>query len=180
MHRLYGESLLKAQRLMQEKGAEEIYWQDYTPFPTWRAPTMEGSPAEYELTLISYKLIEHKQSRTTLVPLLTELSGRQRLDINPAAARRLGIADGDEVIVESHNAVTGETRSLRTVASFTEGIRPDVVGLPHHFGTWTHPAGRGLGPTPNEIFYTGEGYTAQTADASFYVKVKVTKARGES
>jgi anaerobic selenocysteine-containing dehydrogenase len=180
VHRLYGESLLKAQRLMQEKGADEVYWQDYTPLPTWRPPTMDGSPSEYEFTLISYKLVEHKQSRTTLIPLLTELSGKQRLDINPKAARRLGIADGDEVTVESHNALTGETRSLRTVASFTEGIRPDVVGMPHHFGSWTHPAGRDLGPTPNEIFYTGEGYMGQTADASFQVKVRVARTGGEA
>ncbi|MEX1125240.1 MAG: molybdopterin-dependent oxidoreductase [Acidimicrobiia bacterium] len=180
VHRLYGESLLKAQRLMKEKGAEEIYWRDYTAFPTWRAPTMEGSPPEYEFYLISYKLVEHKQSRTTLVPLLTELSGKQRLDINPAAARRLGIADGDAVIVESHNAVTGETRTLQTVASFTEGMRPDVVGMPHHFGSWAHPASKDLGPTPNGVFFTGEGYMGQTADASFHVKVKVTKAGGEA
>lgn len=180
VHRLYGDSLLRAQRVMRDQGVDEIYWQDYTAFPTWRPPTMMGSPDEYEFTLISYKLIEHKQQRTTLIPLLTELSGPQRLEINPASARRLGIDDGDEVIVESHNALTGETRSLRTVAAFSEGMRPDVVGMPHHFGSWTHPASRDLGPTPNEIFFTGEGYMGQTADASFQVRVKVTRAGGGS
>jgi len=180
VHRLYGESLLKAQRLMQEKGAEEIYYQDYLPFPTWRSPTMDSSPPEYEFYLISYKLVEHKQSRTTLIPLLTELSGKQRIEINTATARRLGISDGDEVVVDSHNAITGETRSLTTVAALTEGIRPDVVGMPHHFGSWSHPASRDLGPTPNEVFFTGEGYMGQTADASFQVKVKISKAGGDS
>ncbi len=175
VHRLYGESLLKAQQAMAEKGADQIYYQDYTPFPTYRSPTMEGSPSEYEFYLISYKLVEHKQSRTALIPLLTELSGKQRLELNPAAARRLGIEEGDEVTVEAHNAVTGETRRLQTVAALTEGIRPDVVGMPHHFGMWTHPASKDLGPTPNELFFTGEGYTGATADASFHVKVKVTK-----
>ncbi|HEX9866945.1 MAG TPA: molybdopterin-dependent oxidoreductase [Acidimicrobiia bacterium] len=178
VHRLYGESLLKAGRLMEEKGAEEIYYQDYLPFPTWRQPTMDSSPEEYDLYLISYKLVEHKQSRTTLIPLLTELSGKQRIDVNPATARRLAISDGDEVVVESHNAVTGETRSLTTVASLTDGIRPDVVGMPHHFGSWSHPASRDLGPTPNEVFFTGEGYMGQTADASFQVKVRIFR-RGD-
>ncbi len=176
LHRFYGESLLRYQGEMRAKGAEEIYWQDYTPLPTWRSPTMDGSPAEYDLYLISYKLMEHKQARTSFVPLLAELSGGQRLEINPATADAKGISEGDEVVVESHNAVTGETRSLTTRARLTEVIRPDTVGMPHHFGLWTHPWSRGQGPSPNQIFFTGEGYVTNTADQSFHVKVKVARA----
>lgn len=175
VHRLYGESLLKAQRLQQEMGADEVYWRDYTAFPTWRAATMEGSPADYEFTLISYKLVEHKQSRTGMIPLLAELSGHQRIEMNPSPAKRLGLSEGDVVTVESHNALTGETRSLVTVLSLTEGIRPDVVGMPHHFGMWTHPVSKGSGPSPNELYFSEEGYMGQTADASFHVKVRVSK-----
>ena len=180
VHRLYGESLLNAQSQMRDKGADEIYWQDYTAFPTWREPTMNGSPAEYDLTLISYKLVEHKQSRTSFNPLLAEIAPSQRLDINPATARSRGIAEGDGVVVESHNAVTGETRNLRTVAAFCEGIRPDTVGMPHHFGLFANPANKDQGPSPNEIYFTGEGYVSNTADQSFHVKVKVTKAGGDA
>lgn len=175
VHRLYGESLLKAQRLQKEMGADEVYWRDYTPLPTYRPPTMEGSPDEYEFTLISYKLVEQKQARTSMIPLLTELSGEQRLEMNPAAASRLGLKDGDTVTVESHNALTGETRSLVTELKLTEGMRPDVVGMPHHFGMWTHPVSKDRGPSPNELYFTEEGYFGQTADASFHVRVKVTK-----
>jgi anaerobic selenocysteine-containing dehydrogenase len=175
LHRLYGESLLDAQQQMKAKGAEEIYWQDYTAFPTWRPPTMESSPDEYEFYLISYHQIEHKQSRTSFVPLLAELAPKARLDINPEAARRLGIDDGDVVTVESQNAVTGETRSLTTEAVYSDSIRPDTVGMPHHFGMWTHPQNKGQGASANEIYFTGEGYMTNTADQSFHVKVKVTK-----
>jgi anaerobic selenocysteine-containing dehydrogenase len=175
LHRLYGDSLLDAQRQMQAKGADEIYWQDYTALPTWRAPTMDQSPDEYEFYMISYHMIEHKQSRTSFIPLLAELAPGTRVDINPAAAARLGIEDGDTVTIESHNAVTGETRSMTTTAAFCEGIRPDTVGVPHHFGLWTHPQNEGQGPSPNEIFFTGEGYMAMTADQSFHVKVRISK-----
>lgn len=178
VHRLYGESLAVAQQRQRELGSPEIYWRDYTAFPTWRDPTMTGSPAEYEFTLISYKLAEHKQSRTSMNPLLTELSSGQRLEMNPAAARRLGLHDGDDVVVESHHALTGETRRIETVLSLTEGIRPDVVGMPHHFGTWAHPVAAGRGPTPNELFFADEGYVDQAGGASFHVRVKVTKAEG--
>ncbi|MBI2940384.1 MAG: molybdopterin-dependent oxidoreductase [Chloroflexi bacterium] len=57
-HRLYGESLLRYQGEMRAKGVEPIYWQDYTPLPTWRTPTMEGSPPEYDQYLTSYKMVE--------------------------------------------------------------------------------------------------------------------------
>jgi anaerobic selenocysteine-containing dehydrogenase len=177
-HRLYGESLLRYREEMKEKGAEETYWQDYTPLPTWRQPTMEASPPSYDLYLISYKLVEHKQSRTSFVPLLAELAGQQRLDINPQTARARGIGDGDEVWVESQNAVTGETRRLKVRARLTETIRPDTVGMPHHFGLWTHPWNRGQGPTPNALYFTGEGYVTNTADQSFHVKVRVSKEGG--
>ena len=176
LHRLYGESLLRYQGEMRARGAEETYWRDYTPFPTWRAPTMDGSPPDFDLYLISYKLIEHKQSRTAFFPLLGELAPRQRLDINPRTARERGIADGDDVWVESNNAVTGETRKVRTRVVFTEAIRPDTVGMPHHFGGWVDPRARNRGPSANEIFFTGEGYMTNTADQSFLVKVRVSKA----
>ena len=176
VHRLYGDSLLKAQREMKAKGADEIYWQDYTAFPTWREPTMEGSPAEYDQYLISYHQIENKQSRTGFVPLLAELTPRQKLDMNPAAARAKGLDDGQEVWVESQNAVTGETRRIKTHVSYTEAIRPDTVAMPHHFGLWSVPGSDGKGPSPNEIYFTGEGYMTNTADQSFHVKVKVTPA----
>ncbi len=179
LHRLYGESLLRYQNEMKAKGVEQIYWQDYTPFPVWRDPTMEGSPSAYDLYLISYKLIEHKQSRTSFIPLLAELTPEQRLDMNPEAARARGIREGDLVWVEAQNAVTGETRRAKVRATLVESIRPDTVGMPHHFGMWRNPTNDGQGPSPNELFFTGEGYVSNTADQSYHVKVQVSKAGGE-
>ncbi len=175
LHRLYGESLLRYQNEMKAKGVEQIYWQDYTPFPVWRDPTMEGSPSAYDLYLISYKLIEHKQSRTSFIPLLAELTPEQRLDMNPEAARARGIREGDLVWVEAQNAVTGETRELKVTVKLTEGIRPDTVAMPAHFGMWTQPWNEGQGPTPNSVFFTGEGYWTNTADQAYGVKVGVRK-----
>jgi len=176
-HRLYGESLLRYQEEMRRKGAEKIYWQDYTPLPTWRQPTMDGSPPDYDLYLISFKMIEFKQSRASHIPLLAELAPKQRLEINPTTAMAKGIGDGDEVWVESHNAITGETRRVKVIACYRESIRPDTVGMPHHYGEIAHhPWAQGQGPTPNSLFFTGEGYVGLTQDQSFHVKVRVYKA----
>ena len=175
-HRLYGESLLRYQEEMRAKGAEEIYWRDYTPLPTWRTPTLDGSPADYDLYLTSFKMIEFKQSRTP-IPLVREMAPTQFLEINPKAARARGIDDGDEVWAESHNAVTGETRRVKVKTSYRESIRPDTVAMPHSYGEHTvHPWLKGDGPSPNRLFFTGEGYVTNTADQTFHVKVRVTKA----
>jgi len=137
---------------------------------------MLASPGAYDLSLVSFKLIEHKQSRSSQIPLLAELAPEQGLEINPRTARARGIRDGDWVWVESHNAVTGETRKVRVRARLTEGIRPDVVGMPHHYGKRNHPWVREQGPASSGLFFTGEGYVANTADQSFQVRVKVWKA----
>ena len=136
---------------------------------------MEGSPPLYDLYLISHKKIEFKQSRSSFIPLLAELAPQQTLEINPQTARARGIEDGDEVWVESQNALTGETRKVRVKASYLEGIRPDTVSMPHHYGLWVHPWTTGQGPTPNHLYFTGEGYVTNTADQSFQVKVRVYK-----
>jgi anaerobic selenocysteine-containing dehydrogenase len=175
-HRLYGEKLLDYQNQMKELGSDEIYWRDYTALPTWRELTADGSPSKYDLYLTSFHKIEFKQSRTPL-PMVVELADKAVIEINPSTAKERGIADGDEVWVESHNAITGETRKVKVIASFRESIRPDTVAMPHHYGEHTvHPSLSGQGPTPNSLFFTGEGYVAQTADQTYLVKVQVTKA----
>ncbi len=136
---------------------------------------MNQSPAEYDLYLISHKKVEFKQSRTTFNALLNELEPEQRVEINSETARIRGIQEGDWVLVKSHNAVTGETRKVEAKAKLFEGIRPDTVSMSHHYGFWVHPTAKGKGPTPNSLYFTGEGYTINTADQSYHVKVNVTK-----
>jgi anaerobic selenocysteine-containing dehydrogenase len=174
-HRLYGDALVRYQKIMKEKGADEIYYRDYTAFPTWRPLTINKSPPEYDLTLISFKHIEYKQSRSSFNPLLHELEPIQSVRINADTAASKGLKDGDEVTVESQNAVTGETKTVKTKVMTTELIRPDTVAMAHHFGMWVHPVMKEAGPTPNSLFFTGEGYVTNTADQTFHVNVKVTK-----
>ena len=176
IHRLYGESLLGYQREMQAAEVGEIYWRDYTALPTWRPLTYMQSPEEYDLTLLSFHMIEFKQSRTPM-PLVIELAPEQFMEINPQTARSKEIEDGDTVWVESHHALTGETRRIQVTARYRELIRPDTVAIPHHYGKIArHPWTNGQGETPNALFFTGEGYVTNTADQTFQVKVRVHKA----
>ncbi|MDR6972070.1 molybdopterin oxidoreductase family protein [Leifsonia shinshuensis] len=82
-----------------------------------------------ELTLITGRLLEHYQSgaQTRRVPELSAAQPEVRAELHPATAARLGIADGDAVIVRN---VRGEVvaRALLTAA-----MRVDTVFLPFHF-----------------------------------------------
>ncbi|MEE8422059.1 MAG: molybdopterin-dependent oxidoreductase [Dehalococcoidia bacterium] len=175
-HRLYGASLKATQDAMRAKGVDEVFWRLYTALPTWMPPTMEGSPDIYDLYLTSRKMIEFKQSRSTFIPILNELAPEQFLEINPLAAKARGIEDGDMVTVQSHHALTDETRTVTVRARLLETIRPDTVVMPHHYGFFVNPITKDQGPTANVLFFSGPGYVSNTADQSFQVKVKVTKA----
>ena len=84
--------------------------------------------AEYPLYLINWKEASHTHTRSQNNPLLVGLKGSNPLIVNPETAERLGIADGDEVIVESPNGLT------RAVAEVSRRMHPEVVGLQHGFG----------------------------------------------
>jgi anaerobic selenocysteine-containing dehydrogenase len=135
---------LLAQTNVQARG-------DETFLPHFEPPRFVGDPAEYPFFLNTYKLMTHAEGRGANQPHLQEILGshlNQRWDswveINPKVARHLGIADGDDVWVESPS---GER--LRVRAVLFEGARPDVVNIPFElghegFGRWAE--GRGVNP----------------------------------
>jgi anaerobic selenocysteine-containing dehydrogenase len=51
-----------------------------------------------------------------------------RVLMNTAAGKAMGIKDGDEVVVETR---VGKVRGR---VQFTEGIRPDTLGISYHYG----------------------------------------------
>jgi anaerobic selenocysteine-containing dehydrogenase len=177
-HAFYSEVLVRLGRTVREKGVDAPYVQDYNAFPTWREPTMFKSPPEYDLSLCSFKKIMHKQSRTANNAILNAMDPASEVRMHPETARTRGIRDGDEVWVESHNAVTGETRSVKGRAKLIQGLMPDIVAIAHHHGNFSHPITkeRDQGISPNILFPSGEGYVTLTGDQAFQVQVKVYKA----
>ena len=158
------------------------YIQDITGFPQWRPPTMWNSPNEYEFTLFDFKQIEHKQSRTAQNPLLNELAPKNHVRMNPRDAAEVGVEDGDRVVVESHNAVTGDTYRLEGDVMLLEGIKPGTVAIPYgNDGHSKHPNVKALdeGANPNDLFDSTEGYCSWAADQSFHIRVNVEPTGGE-
>jgi len=83
---------------------------------------------EYPLYLVNWKEASHTLTRSQNNPLLVALKGSNPLVMNPDTAASLGIADGDEVIVESPYG------STTAVAQLTMRMHPEVVGAQHGFG----------------------------------------------
>ncbi len=96
--------------------------------------------AQYPLYLVNWKEASHTHTRSQNNPYLVALVPSNPLAINDATAADLGIANGDEVVIESQYG------STRGVANVTQRIHPEVVGLQHGFGHWALgkiAAGRG-------------------------------------
>lgn len=75
---------------------------------------------------------------------LHALAGENRLQINANRAARLGIRDGDEVMVRS------EVGEVRVKAHVTEGIHPQAVLLMHGYGTRARAQRRAFGRRVND------------------------------
>lgn len=93
--------------------------------PTWQEPP---APPPGQFYLLSGKVAQHSQMGTHNNRWLAELFPENRVWINAGAAAKLGIRDGDVVVVES------AVGKVKIRAFVTEGIRPDCLFMVPGFG----------------------------------------------
>jgi len=86
----------------------------------------------YPFRLITYKSVRHGQARTATNPWLMALHPENFVDLSSADAAALGVETGDTVRVSSPSNPAG----ISGKAWVTEGLRPGVVAISHHFGHW--------------------------------------------
>lgn len=95
----------------------------YDPLPTF---PKEKQSEDYPLILISGSRINaftHSQHRN--IARLRKLEPEPRVDTHPDTAKTLGIADGDEVLVQS------EVGSIRLKARLSTDVHPKVLSIQH-------------------------------------------------
>ena len=107
-----------------------------------------GNPLKrngYEFHLITYKEISHTQSRTASNYWALGLMSENMVLINSSDAQKLGLRNDDLVRVTSTsnpngNIDLGNGDFIELIAKIklTEGIRPGVVSISHHFGHWAY------------------------------------------
>jgi anaerobic selenocysteine-containing dehydrogenase len=166
----------KIDSLLHAKGAQARG--DEAFLPHYEPPRFVGDPAEYPFFLNTYKLMAHAEGRGANQPHLQEILGvlpirrwDSWLEINPKIARYLGIADGDEVWIESP---VGERLKVRAVHYV--GARPDVVNMPfglghEAYGRWA----KGRGVNPNRLVVNDTNPLTGALNP-FATRVKVYKA----
>lgn len=105
----------------------------------WPAQDMSGRvlaeiDKDYPLTLVSYKMAQHTQSRTMYEKWALEIYPENYVEISEQDAANLGISSGDHVRVES------ASDSTEGIAKVTKRLRPGVVAIASHYGHWAHGA----------------------------------------
>lgn len=124
-----------------------------------------GQPGEFPLLLNVFRPLPFTGGQMANLPYLDEIAGKLLgaswetwVEVNPATARRFGIAEGDAVWVES---AAGRVRAR---ARIHRGAPPDIVSVPHGLGHRT--GGRwaaGLGANPNDVLGATETVPVGTA-----------------
>src|SRR5262249_10939124 len=96
------------------------------------SPPAEDTDADYPIMLTTGRVVSHFLSgtQTRRIGPLVDQYPEPRIEIHPSLAKKLGVADGDWLTVESRRGAC----TLR--AQVVTTIRPDTVFVPYH---WAGP-----------------------------------------
>jgi len=103
----------------------------YEPMPSWHEPyTMPSAEYPYRIVVNHLPWLVHTGMSND--PLLVELQPENFLHMHPETAAKIGVKEGEYVVVDSQN---GNSRKIR--AHITRGIRKDTLMTEHAFGHWS-------------------------------------------
>ena len=143
-------------------------------------PQFDGDPAQYPFHFLPYSSNQFLDGSLAHLPWLQEMPDpltsamwSSWVEINPATAARLGIAERDVVDVTSQHG------TVRTAAYLSPGIAPDVLAMPAGQGHTTftrYASGRGANPVDLLAPLTEESTGAVAWAAT---RVKIARVRDE-
>ena len=108
------------------------------------------------------------------LPLIYEVAenvaGHSGIIMNMQSAQKMGINQGDPVVIESATGITHGNAVLR------HGIRPDTVLMIGQFDHWATPFAKDLNlPSLNSVTDIALSLTDGTGSGSDIVRVKISK-----
>jgi anaerobic selenocysteine-containing dehydrogenase len=125
---------------LTEVGVDWWSTEEYLPLPTYFPPILDELPKEYDFYVTRCETMQFYRASNVEIPWLVEsaehVTGQGAIIMNAAVAQSRGIRDGDEIWVES------PVGRIRQRVKLIEGIRPDTLQLPGHFGHWVTPVMR--------------------------------------
>lgn len=133
--------------------SETLKMLGYDPLPSWREP--EPGPfstpelfKEFPLILSSgFKPMHWLHGQMRAVPWLRECEAEPSVWINRRTASRLGIREGEQVVVETAKRDGSIQGFVRLKAHLTEAVHPQVVYIP--YGWWQGCSSLGLKDSGN-------------------------------
>ena len=154
--------------------------EDYVPLTKWHpCPAHAESPAEYDLFVVNQKMPFLTLSITSENPWLMELADRNAkvfpVTMNAATGKAKGIADGDEIELETPGG-----KKFHATARLSEGIHPECLAVPAITGRWvtSSESAHGKGVHFNSLLeYSVDRLDTLSAALDACVKVKVNRLR---
>jgi len=151
-------------------------WKDFPAL--WEGPvTASGGKAEdYPFWLLTARSMQYAWGGNVGVQMIREVAdnvaGHRGVIMNPSAAAKLGIADGDQIEISTPK------RSVRGKVVLRQGIRPDTLLLIGQFDHWVTPLAKDFGvPSLNSLATMSIDLTDATGSGADIVRVAITRAR---
>ena len=94
-------------------------------------PPLDLTSPDYPLRLISFKRALHTQSRTIWHKTALELHPTNFVLMNRKDAKRLGLRDGDEVVVRSRSCTSGKRGRVKVTGLIREGVVAISISYGH-------------------------------------------------
>jgi len=154
---------------------------EYQALPVWKdfgAPWVAalekagGAPADYPFWLLTARSMQYAWGGNVGMQLMKEvadnIAGHRGVIINTQAAAKLGIGDGDDVVIATpHRHVSGR-------AVLRQGIRPDTLLMIGQFDHWATPFAKNFGvPSMNALAEMSMDLTDATGSGADIVRVRV-------
>jgi phenylacetyl-CoA:acceptor oxidoreductase len=152
----------------------------YKDFPgLWEknVATIGGKAADYPFWLITARSMQYAWGGNVGVQMIKEvagnIAGHGGVIMNPRAAEKLGVQDGDWVEVSTPRRATKGRAVLR------QGIRPDTLLLIGQFDHWVTPLAKDFGvPSLNSLAEMSLDLTDATGSGADLVRVNITRTGG--
>lgn len=123
--------------------ASELKKHGYDPLPSWKEKAIKPTK-EYPFYFVTTRPPVFIHSTLQNLEYNIQVYPENQCYINTQTAKKLGIKNGDYVIVES------PINKIKVKAKVTEGIRPDTVCVDHGFGHWSKGMTKAYGKGSNE------------------------------
>jgi phenylacetyl-CoA:acceptor oxidoreductase len=149
-------------------------WKDFPAL--WEAAIEQagGRPGDYPFWLLTARSMQYAWGGNVGVQMIREVAenvaGHRGVIMNPAAAQRLGIADGDTVELATPQ------RRIESRVTLRQGIRPDTLLLIGQFDHWATPLAKDFGvPSLNALAPMSMALTDATGSGADIVRVRAAK-----